>query len=246
METYNQAIDAIRLISEQVESHVDLDEVVDIASSAPDIDFMEENEEENRNPNKVAAIAYDSAFSFYYQENLDQIAKKYTIKLFSPINNEKVDGASLIYLGGGYPELFVKELSQSQVTMKWISNEVSRGTPLIAECGGLMYLSSYIKTKEGSFPMAKIYDIGISFDKLTLGYRIAETIQDSFFGVKGTLIRGHEFHTSSPEYVKENNFVFKYKNGRGILDGLDGARVNNSIASYLHVHFNGLRRGLSF
>ncbi|BCS92022.1 cobyrinate a,c-diamide synthase [Metallosphaera javensis (ex Sakai et al. 2022)] len=243
VETYNKAMEAVEEMSKQVESFVDLDEIVDIANTASDIDVNLE-EEVPSSKKGIVAVAYDSAFSFYYQENLDIIGKSYAIKLFSPIRNEKVDEADLIYLGGGYPELFPKELSESHSTINWIKRSVYTGIPIIAECGGLMYLSSYIKTKDGKFHMAGVYDIGISMNKLTLGYRVVDVLEDIPLGRAGDVIRGHEFHASSPDYVNEKRFTLKHRNGKGIEDGLDGVRVNNAIGSYLHVHLAGLRLSL--
>ncbi|MCH1771831.1 MULTISPECIES: cobyrinate a,c-diamide synthase [Metallosphaera] len=243
IETYNKAMEAVEEMSRLVESFIDLDEIVNIASEAPDIQVDLEDDTTSKKKG-IMAIAYDSAFSFYYQENLDILSKFYTIKLFSPINNETVDEADFIYLGGGYPELFPKELSESYSTIKWIRESVYSGIPVIAECGGLMYLSSYIRTKEGKFPMVSVYDIGISMGKLTLGYRMTDILEDIPLGRTGDIIRGHEFHTSSPEYVNEKRFTLKHRNGKGIQDGFDGVRVNNAIGSYLHAHLASLRLSL--
>ncbi|MEM3213293.1 MAG: cobyrinate a,c-diamide synthase [Metallosphaera sp.] len=248
VETNRRALDAIREISKSIDSNVDVDELINIASSAPDISINEQeslNERRDRERRKkTIAIAYDSAFSFYYQESLDLLSRNFDLKFFSPINNEKVEGADMIYLGGGYPELFVKELSSSLDTIKWIKNSVSSNVPLLAECGGLMYLSTYIRTQEGKFNMANLYDIGIGLGRLTIGYRYADALKDTFLAKAGDTIRGHEFHVSSPEYVNEKDFVLKHRNGKGINNGLDGVKINNSIASYLHVHLASLR-GLS-
>jgi len=88
----------------------------------------------------VAAVAYDNAFLFYYRASLDLLSSLFNIRFFSPINNEVVDDADFIYIGGGYPELHLTELENSIDTASWIRRKSNSGTPILAECGGLMYL----------------------------------------------------------------------------------------------------------
>ncbi|QKQ99825.1 cobyrinate a,c-diamide synthase [Metallosphaera tengchongensis] len=252
VETYDKAKEAINLVSKYVETNIDMDLLMEIASQASPIktDFQHA---EPTNPigrggsRRIAAVAYDSAFSFYYQENLDILGEKFELKFFSPILNEKVENADLIYLGGGYPELYAEELSKSFSTAKWIKQAANDGKKVLAECGGLMYLSRYLEYNGRKYQLANLLDVGITFQgRLTLGYRIADTIEDSFISRRGDTINGHEFHVSLPEYVNEKRFVFKYRNGNGIENGYDGIKVNDTLASYLHLHFSRLRRRLSF
>ncbi|NON63392.1 cobyrinate a,c-diamide synthase, partial [Acidianus sp. RZ1] len=123
VEGYREAERVINNAAKLIEENVDLDKLIEIANSTEQIELNNNHKDLNETANenkKVAAIAYDQAFSFYYTENLDRISEKYKIEFFSPINNEKIDEAEFIYIGGGYPELFMKELEASTTTIKWI------------------------------------------------------------------------------------------------------------------------------
>ncbi|MCD7956453.1 MAG: hypothetical protein LUG93_12045 [Lachnospiraceae bacterium] len=97
------------------------------------------------------AVARDDAFCFYYQDNLD-ILEMLGAKLvfFSPLWDEKLpDGTCGLILGGGYPELYAKQLSENLAMKKSISSAIKNGLPYLAECGGFMYLHEEMEDMEG-------------------------------------------------------------------------------------------------
>jgi cobyrinic acid a,c-diamide synthase len=232
---------AINTISKLLEEYVDIDKIMEIANSAEDLPEVNDLEIQDTEK-KVAAIAYDAAFNFYYQENIDILKRKFQIKFFSPLNGETVEDPDLIYIGGGYPELYSKEL-ESSITSSWIKKESYKGTKILAEYGGLMYTSKYIIGFDGKkYNMSNIFDLGISAKgKLTIGYTELLTLEDSILSKKGEKIRGHEFHISFPVEVKEEKFVFKNLRGKGIKDGYDGVKVQETLATYTHFHFASLQ-----
>lgn len=195
-----------------------------------------------------AYIALDSAFNFYYEDNINFLRKKFEVEFFSPLNNDiPKEDAEVIYIGGGYPELHLEELEKATGTKKWILRNIEAGKKVIAECGGLMYLSKeLISPEEKSYRMVEAFDISIrTKDKLTIGYTELEGVRDSFIAKRGDTIRGHEFHVSKPINVNDVTFAFRNKIGKGIWEGRDGAVVNNTIALYSHLYFSSIR-GLSF
>ena len=98
------------------------------------------------------AVARDAAFSFLYRENLDRLAEKGPLTFFSPLAGDPLPDADLVYLPGGYPELFARELSMRRSTMEQLSAYAEAGGRILAECGGMIYLSSFIVcVGEGSF-----------------------------------------------------------------------------------------------
>lgn len=245
-EDYKEAEELINNVSEELQKTIDIDKIIDIARLASDLPELSEMDEKNEDK-KVAAIAYDSAFNFYYEENLDILRKKYNLKFFSPLLNETVDDVSLIYIGGGYPELHLTDLERSDKTKSWLKKQAEKGTKILAECGGLMYLSRDI-IDDRSYNMVNLFDISIKAkDRLTIGYTELEAMLDNIISSKGSIIRGHEFHVSKAINVNSDiKFSFRNKIGKGIWENKDGAYVYNTLASYSHFHFSTTRRILSF
>jgi cobyrinic acid a,c-diamide synthase len=224
----------IAALSEFIETHIDIGSVKTIAANrdAPDAELNEPEETFDAR----MGIAYDSAFCFYYHGSFDAL-KTLGAELifFSPISGEfpEVDG---IYLGGGYPELFARELEASR-TRRHIKKASDDGMPIYGECGALLYLSESLKT-DRSYKMAGILPASSRMtDKLqALGYTEAETAADSPIAKKGKIIKGHEFHYSVTECDKDANFVYKLRRGKGISSGKDGLMEHNTVASYMHTH----------
>jgi cobyrinic acid a,c-diamide synthase len=225
----------IEKISKVVENNVDLDKLLEITrTSTIDFNYGEIDLETKK---KIMAIAFDEGFSFYYKENLDLLKGSYNLVFFSPLENEEVTNADAIYLGGGYPELHLKVLESNSVTKKWLKRSSDRDIPILAECGGLMYLSENL-IGERKYSMVGIYDIDIKVkDKLTIGYTTLKATRSVGKIKEGEIMNGHEFHVSSPVRVNEKEFVFTNVIGKGILNGKDGALVKNSLGTYSHFHF---------
>lgn len=146
----------------------------------------------------VIAVARDEAFCFYYEDNL-RLLQEYGARLdfFSPLHDQALpERCHALLLGGGYPELYAEELSRNLQMRKAIKQAVSQGMPVVAECGGFMYLHSAIRDREGTeHPMAGVLT-GVCADTgklVRFGYMELEEKQ-SFFLPRGEHIRGHEFH----------------------------------------------------
>jgi len=246
VDDFRQTENIINEIAKEIERNVDLDLLLEIAKESPPIPRPEEEETDLKKGK--AYIALDSAFNFYYEDNINFLRKKFEVEFFSPLNNDiPKEDAEVIYIGGGYPELHLEELEKATGTKKWILRNIEAGKKIIAECGGLMYLSKeLISPEEKSYRMVEAFDISIrTKDKLTIGYTELEGIRDSFIAKRGDTIRGHEFHVSRPINVNDVTFAFRNKIGKGIWEGRDGAVVNNTIALYSHLYFSSIR-GLSF
>ncbi len=226
-------------ITRLIEDNIDLDELLRIANEAPDIDVDKYLvEEQSLNRSGVAYMAFDSAFNFYYRDNIDALSRSFSVKFFSPVAGDVYgDDANLVIFGGGYPELFLNELASNQALMSKLRRDSANGLPIYAECGGLMYLSRYIRRDERQFPMVNLFDVGIEMtNKLTLSYSLLESLRDSPISMRGDSLRGHEFHYSSAEVLGEVEFAHRVLRGRGI-DGFDGLITHNSLAQYTHINF---------
>ena len=182
-------------------------------------------------------IPFDEAFNFYYQENLEALAENNAeLVYFSPMHDEELPDIDGLYIGGGYPEVFKKELSKNESMLKSIKNFSEENNPIYAECGGLMYLTKSID----NLPMVDVFPYKSCLTKKVQGlsYTIAEVIQDNPILKKGTHYHGHEFHYSKVAYTgsDKNDFAFKMKRGVGITGKYDGLMKNNTVASYIHTH----------
>jgi cobyrinic acid a,c-diamide synthase len=187
-------------------------------------------------------VARDRAFSFYYVDNFDILEEQGAeIVEFSPLADTRLPTElDALYLGGGYPELHAKALSENQPVLAAIRAFAAAGKPIYAECGGMMYLAETLTTIEGaSFPMAGVLplDIRMTRNLVHFGYAEVEFTADCLLGSKGTCIRGHSFHCS--EAVPTGNLETAYHvhyslSGRQEDEGYSRGRI---LASYIHLHF---------
>jgi cobyrinic acid a,c-diamide synthase len=188
------------------------------------------------------AVAHDRAFCFYYEDNLDLLKNEGAeIVRFSPLSDSGIpEDMDAVYIGGGYPELYAKELSRNRSMLRSIHDWAFGDKPLYAECGGLMYLSQGIYDFEGTFfPMAGIYPFETQMKKgrSKLGYREICLNEDCLLGEKGEKLRGHEFHYSEIKNGWHSEEVYSVKDGSGQRTGSEGYRFRNTLASYIHIHF---------
>ncbi len=147
----------------------------------------------------LIGMALDEAFSFYYQENL-KLLEEMGARLipFSPIRDKRLpSGISGLLLGGGYPELYGRELSENESMLREIRRASEHSLPILAECGGFLYLHEELETKDHeTFSMAGIiHGKAVPGSRLQrFGYIEVFSKEDTLFFKKGESIRGHEFH----------------------------------------------------
>lgn len=186
-------------------------------------------------------VAYDPAFCFYYQDNLELLkASGGEIIQFSPMTDPVLPDVDLVYLGGGYPELYAKTLEENEGMRHSIQQFAREGGVVFAECGGLMYLTQSIEDFEGEkFDMVGVFPGTVSMDRksLTLGYRETELANSCILGEAGTKVRGHEFHYSSFTPNEKINYACQWSDARSTKQGQDGLIKDNVIALYTHLHF---------
>jgi cobyrinic acid a,c-diamide synthase len=223
----------------------DLDTILTLARSAPAIsDTIAFPETSALTPARCRiGVAYDEAFHFYYEYNLARLeAVGAEIVHFSPIRDRTLPDVDGLYFGGGYPETNASDLSNNLTMLAAIRQFATRGGPIYAECGGLMYLVSAIRTLDGaSFPMAGlIAGEAVMNDRLqALGYVEVETRFSSILGPAGTRWRGHQFRYSTLEPPPPTGVDLLYRvtpRWGGAPFG-EGYRVGNVVASYTHAHW---------
>ena len=147
------------------------------------------------------AVARDAAFCFYYPDNLELLEKAGArLRFFSPVCGDTLpEACSGAYLGGGYPELFAKAISENARFLHSLRERAGLRMPIYAECGGLMTLGRFIDTIEGEkYNMAGILPFGTRMlpRRKALGYTEVVLRRQCLLGGPGRVIRGHEFHYS--------------------------------------------------
>ncbi len=192
----------------------------------------------------LIALARDEAFCFYYQDNIDQLkAWGARIVEFSPLRQDHLPrGIDGIYLGGGYPEVHAKTLSERKDLLAEIKRLSLSGLPIYGECGGFMFLCRQVMDGDAIYPMAGCFDFSIQMSRRlrALGYREIVLQEDTLIGKKGDVIRGHEFHYSAirdtePPVCAENVYQVRSRSGQALA--LKGYQTGQTLGSYMHVHF---------
>ncbi len=234
----------IARLAEVVEGHLDLDRLLKTCA----LDIPEAETAQTTQPTPAArvriAVARDAAFCFYYPDNLE-LLERFGAELifFSPLRDERLpEGCHGIYLGGGYPEVFAETLSENCSMLHSVREAGGKGCPIYAECGGLMFLSAGITTFKGiHYPMARLFPFATRMLPRfrALGYREIRLKQGGPLGQKGAVARGHEFHYSEIAETDGNGLETYYAvKGRRVPPGRSGGyRIDNSLASYIHLHF---------
>ncbi|WP_434778312.1 cobyrinate a,c-diamide synthase [Neisseria sp. Ec49-e6-T10] len=229
-------------LAHAVETYIDLDALLkisqtpDVTAQAPVLPVAKPYQ------GLKMAIAQDEAFNFYYQDNLDLLEELgITLVPFSPLKDSVLPDHHLIYIGGGFPEVFATELSQNKNMLTALLNAHQKGTPIYAECGGLMYLGQELIDEGGQ----KYEMVGIlpGYSQMSkglkrFGYCEAKAKEDTLLAAKGDVLKGHEFHHS--EFITDYPTAFdlyKIRDGEVIKSWQGGYQLNNTLAAYLHIHF---------
>ncbi|MBI4684417.1 MAG: cobyrinate a,c-diamide synthase [Nitrospirae bacterium] len=243
-------IDVEKIIEQKIPAPYDTGQSIALYSVIPACreSFLAEGLQTSRNDkNTIIAIAYDKAFCFYYEDNLDLLKNAGAeIVTFSPLSDKKIpDNVDAIYIGGGYPELYAYQLSRNASMLRAIRKWADSGRPIYAECGGLMYLSKGIYDFEGNlYKMAGVFPFEtiMKKERVSLGYREVKLLKDSILGRKDDVLRGHEFHYSEIKGTANRKLsiidkIYSIKDMKGQNIYKEGFRFKNTLASYVHIHF---------
>lgn len=254
----------IKILGEAAKKHIDIDRLVDLASPLDGLSSEDDNPinvlkdlglftksntfqiDERSSENQprshvvpVIAISKDKAFSFMYQDNIDLLKELGAeIRFFSPLNDENLpDDASALWLCGGYPELYLEELTSNVEMMRSLREVIVGGMPTIGECGGFMLMGRSIEDKEGK----KHETLGIMdshfhmTDRLVrFGYKMLEAKGDSMIANEGEKIPCHEFHYSDGTFVGDD---FVASRGMRRMDAV--VATESLFAGYPHIHLWG-------
>jgi cobyrinic acid a,c-diamide synthase len=189
-------------------------------------------------------IIRDSAFQFYYPENIDAlVAGGAEIVYLSPLRDDQLPQLDALYIGGGFPETHAEQLADNKKFNAQLKALAEDGFPIYAECGGLMYLGEQLVLENKSYPMVGILPVTFDFYKRPQGhgYTLVKVEGKNPYYEVGTEIRGHEFHYSrvSKRDGQKGDLVFRMQRGAGIEKDRDGMLYKNVLATYTHVHALG-------
>ncbi|MFE4614534.1 cobyrinate a,c-diamide synthase [Streptomyces sp. NPDC056747] len=188
-----------------------------------------------RMPTPRVAVAGGAAFTFSYAEHAELLtAAGAEVVTFDPLRDEALpEGTSGLVIGGGFPEMYGGELSANEPLRKAVAELAAAGAPIAAECAGLLYLARSLDGR----PMCGVLDADARMsERLTLGYRDAVAVNDSVLAPAGARMRGHEFHRTVIEPGAGALAAWGLRQPVARVEGFVQGGVH---ASYVHTHWAG-------
>ena len=226
-------------LAETIEKYVNVDRIIEIANSAPELDYVEQHPIFSSNRTDVTVgVIRDKPFSFYYQDNVDALSAKANIVVIDSLKDKRLPKVDALYIGGGFPEVFAEELERNRTLRKDVYDFCDSGRPVYAECGGLMFLGESIEWKGNEYEMVGYLPFKTRMHERfqALGYCVYKAIKSNVISVRGETVLGHEFHYSEVIPKGRLEFAFRVKRGKGIDGKYDGVIRKNTLANYIHVH----------
>lgn len=233
----------INTISKRVAEQVDLDKLISIANKAPALPTQKTHVPPQISSDIKIGIAHDAAFGFYYPDDLDALQQAGAELIFFDTLQDKalpeVDG---LFIGGGFPESFLSQLSANSAMRQAIASAIENGLPSYAECGGLMYLARSISWHGQAHDMVGIIPAAVKMHSKPQGRGYIRLRENALHpwpsgnGITEKEIVGHEFHYSGLENLDPSiKSVYQVLRGYGIDGRRDGLIYKNLLACYAHL-----------
>ncbi len=227
----------IRHVGERVAAQVDLDRLLAIGDSAPDLDIELPPETGTPAERVRIGIAHDQAFGFYYSEDLDTLrAANVELVEIDTLHAQALPEVDGLIIGGGFPEMFMAELEANTALRKQIRGAIEAGLPTYAECGGLMYLSKSLSWQGQTRDMVGVVpgDTVMHERPVGRGYARLQPTGDDRWRETAS-IPAHEFHYSSLENLPDDSmYAYRVTRGHGIDGRHDGYQRYKLLAAYVH------------
>jgi len=238
---------ALERAAEVAEKYLDLEQLWKIGESASPFRWEPEEKEPRLQAaaeRPVIGILRDSAFQFYYPENLQALADRgASLVEVSAVREKVLPTLDALYIGGGFPETHAEQLADNLSFRRSLRDAIENGLPVYAECGGLMYLGESLAMDTRSYPLVGALPVTFSMEKRPQGhgYTLLEVERENPFYAVGRVLKGHEFHYSRVLSLEEGriHFAFQVKRGTGIKEKQDGLCRKNVLATYSHIHALG-------
>jgi cobyrinic acid a,c-diamide synthase len=237
-------VEPIRIARQAVETHVDLEAIRRLAASAPPLTWTAEPELRPQAGGIRVGVVRDSAFTFYYPENLEALERQGAeIVEVNALKDPELPRLDALYIGGGYPETHAAALAANVGFRQALRREIEAGLPVIAECGGLIYLGEAMVLDGTAHPMLGVFPVTFELGKRPWGhgYAVVEVDQSNPFFAPGTVLRGHEFRYSYARSARSEDLrtAFRMQRGTGFDTKRDGLTYKNVLASFCHFHAAG-------
>jgi cobyrinic acid a,c-diamide synthase len=244
----HEADSVIGRIGRKLEGYLDPEGLLTVAknwkssrTAEPSRDSGTEGTERSSHPGLKIGVIWDRVFHFYYPENIEALkAAGAELVLIDSLKDRlpEIDG---LYIGGGFPELFLEALETNGVLRREIKEAVESGLPVYAECAGLMYLCRAMEGQDRSYDMVGVLPGRVKMSERPQGhgYVVAEVVGANPLFSRGFVLRGHEFHHSRLFPSGDLEYVYRIKRGQGIQGTSDGIVYKNLFASYVHLHALG-------
>jgi len=239
-ESATLVIDQIR---QSIEEHLDLPGILAIAERADSGDSVNEVVTSEKEGVVRIGVMLDKVFTFYYPENLEALNQAGAELVYIDSLKDKtlpdIDG---LFLGGGFPELFLEELEANHSLRVNIAEAIEDRLPVYAECAGLMYLCKGIRWNDERHEMVGVINSEVEVFQKPQGHGYVEvevTDENPLFPT-GLIIRGHEFHYSKLSHPTGFKYAYGMRRGNGIDGKVDAILYKNVLASYTHIHALGV------
>ena len=186
-------------------------------------------------------IAKDRAFGFYYVDDIEALESAGAeLVEFDTMKDARLPAVDALFIGGGFPELFARELEANASLRGEIRSKAEAGMPIYAECGGLMYLAKTLTYQGQTCEMVGAIPGDVVMHEKPVGRGFVHLVENADHpwpcsAPKKLVQKAHEFHYSSLENVPPDaKFAYKVARGHGIDGENDGIMVNNILAQFTH------------
>ncbi|MDH5798239.1 MAG: cobyrinate a,c-diamide synthase [Paracoccaceae bacterium] len=234
----------IAYAADTMATHVDLDRIEDIARHTVALPGHPAPQPVTQiGKGLEIGIARDRAFGFYYPDDLEAIAALgATLIPFDTMKDTHLPDVDGLFIGGGFPEMFLSELQANTSLRTDIRTKLQNGLPAYAECGGLMYLCRSIRWHDTTAEMVGLIDAdALMHSKPTgRGHVRFETTDTHPWGTIEGEVRAHEFHYAGLSGLPENTrYARRMTRGFGVNREHDGIIIANTLAGFCHLRNTG-------
>jgi cobyrinic acid a,c-diamide synthase len=227
-----EAVATVERLGRIVADGVDLDQVLEIAATASDLDAEPwQPPTVQRAERPVVALAGGAAFTFAYAETAEALtAAGADVVVVDPLRDQALpEGTRALVLPGGFPEVYAEQLAANDGFLEAVRGHLDAGRPAYAECAGLLLLC---KALDGTGMVGHVDAIASMTGTLTLGYRTVVAHSDTLAAAEGAVLVGHEFHRTTVDPRSGRRPAWQLQDGT-----LEGFTTGEALlASYVHLH----------
>lgn len=245
---HDRARRALDVAGDIAERSLDLDRLIRVAGDAAP--WCSEAGRETASAREMikgsvrVGLFRDSAFQFYYHENIEALAEcGAEVVEISALEEKGLPDVDALYIGGGFPETQARQLSENGDFRRSLKGAAEKGLPIYAECGGFIYLGESLTIGDRCYPMVGALPVTFGMEKRPQGhgYTVLEADGENPFYPVGTRLNGHEFHYCRILRcgVGAERTAFHVRRGTGMDGKREGMVRRNILAGFTHVHALG-------